>query len=511
MQTMAKFRFGSAPQGRTSPSEQFEAIEKVISDWAATKFSSTEDGMHVIRRTGAPAQFDSQFRVHDGQRLRTYLTMESVPTGELFTSVKMHESDEWLSFSCTISVESSLGIVPTNTPIYSPRFVRKILDIPFEWRTRLRGERIFRKPFRVGADDVPTLWNLLTSADRRLPVVALSELDGQLLTDGLDQCINDDLSGLVHTVRLSSDAAWEMTLNYGREWSCYNGAVRLYWPFQQTRNAFRSHPLWTLDNLLRSQKSESEAANRVRGSLREQVIAASTFRPDDPALSAFERDAERSVLTAAIAQASADHDYSKLERLYADDNDRLRERISTLETANSELQARIEYLTLVSSSRPTFDQSEEAVPVEEAPPQTVREAVDRFKRTHGDTVEIASETDGDIEHLNETAGPPEKILRYLDALALLSERISSEGSVGMSIPVWLRDRNVDCSVDSETDKNSKKAKAFRTRAINGTERECQFHLKPSDATSPDMCARIYFTVTDDYPHVRVGYIGRHAQ
>jgi hypothetical protein len=59
-------------------------------------------------------------------------------------------------------------------------------------------------------------------------------------------------------------------------------------------------------------------------------------------------------------------------------------------------------------------------------------------------------------------------------------------------------------------KASKDGKKFRNRMVNGEAVECEYHAKPVEHVHPDMCVRIYFAVSTTKPHVKVGYIGRHA-
>ena len=85
----------------------------------------------------------------------------------------------------------------------------------------------------------------------------------------------------------------------------------------------------------------------------------------------------------------------------------------------------------------------------------------------------------------------------------------SKGPLGRSVPIWVRDENVECSGESETVKRSGAAKRRRTFTIDGERLYGEFHAKPSDGLSPDFYVRIYFAVTEQAPRIRVGYVGRH--
>ena len=54
------------------------------------------------------------------------------------------------------------------------------------------------------------------------------------------------------------------------------------------------------------------------------------------------------------------------------------------------------------------------------------------------------------------------------------------------------------------------AERDRNQVVKGENVECEFHAKPAEGVSPDLCARIYFATGTEAPFVKVGYIGRHT-
>lgn len=86
-------------------------------------------------------------------------------------------------------------------------------------------------------DDLLALKRMLTSTDRTIPLIVLSEisprerLPGALDAYALDaDRLADDLLGLAHVVKLPWRMAYEWTKAVDKEWSVYNGAVRTYYP-----------------------------------------------------------------------------------------------------------------------------------------------------------------------------------------------------------------------------------------------------------------------------------------
>jgi hypothetical protein len=115
--------------------------------------------------------------------------------------------------------------------------------------------------------------------------------------------------------------------------------------------------------------------------------------------------------------------------------------------------------------------------------------------------------DGTLKGLSPTAGPPEKILRYLGVLRDYARAVST-GTLGKSVEKWFEDKGVICSGESSTVSTNKKDQEQRTWSVGGERVTCRLHLKPSDGTSPERCVRIYF-VPPENGKVRIGYIGRH--
>ena len=500
MRLVAKFQF-------TAKSEDdgvAQAVNGVLDKWSSRKFDRKDDGSVVIRRSGAPAAFERSSDEIDGKRRDTFTILEPIDGGDLQTDIDVLANAERTAFRCRISVATDGGIIPTGFPLRPPRFVREIVGLGMPWTIGVAGERVFARDFPIDVEDVPELEELMAAPQRRLPIVIVSELDGETLAGDIQERLSQDLCGLAHTVRLSHEAGWELTRSRGREWSCYNGAIRLLWPFRSNSHDHRAHPLWTPDNLLRVDTAV-QARDRLRGIIGGRILEASTFVADDPAFHDFEVAKLRRAADQVRAAAKGDGDMNALADAYATENDALRARVDAQDREIATLQGNIEALTIALRSAPSAGEAE----ADEAPPQTIGEAVASARTKLAGRVVIANETDADIEDLNPSAGPPDKILRYLLTLGDLADALS-QGPLGQSIPIWLRERNVECSGDSETAKTSDKGKRFRNRIVEGESVECEFHAKPAEGVSPDLCARIYFATGTEAPFVKVGYIGRHS-
>lgn len=479
-----------------------------IDAWAEEKFERREDGMYRIRRSGAEALFERGDLTVESQSLTHFSILEPIDGGNLLTDVRIVSTAERTAFSTILSLGSDFGIAPLGIQLRAPRFIRAIVSHRV-WTVGVASERVFPFSFEVAAANLDEMQALVESHHRRLPVILVSEYDGRTLAGDMHELIAGDLCGLAHVVRLKSEGAWELTKRWGAEWSCYNGAVRLLWPMRGGRGDPRAHPLWTMDRLMSWTDSETVARDRLRHVIGRRILEASTYVPDDPAFADFAKLHQRHVADEARAAAAASPKRSKEE--YEEQIATLRAQIDFKDGEIRVLSDNVASLSMaLRNTRPANEVGSEEQPVTDiAEPQSVAEAVAIARRELASRVEIAAETDQDVADLNPEAGPPEKILRYLRTLGELADQLA-EGPLRQSIPVWLRKRGVECSGDSETSKNSEAGRRFRTRTINGREVDCEFHAKPSEGTSPDRCARIYFASSVTQPHILIGYIGRHV-
>jgi len=501
MRVVAKVQFTSANSAAGA------AAAQAIEAWSKQKFTRKKDGSYQITRSGAEALFERGEQSADGQSQTHFAILEPIDGGNLQTDVTIVSTSERTAFTTILSLGSDYGVAPLDIALRAPRFIRSVVGDRV-WTVGVNGERIFPFSFDVTATNLDELQALIESEQRRLPVIVVSEYDGRTLAGDMHELVAGDLCGLAHVIRLKSDGAWELTKRWGAEWSCYNGAVRLLWPMRGGRGDPRAHQLWTMDRLMLRTNDEAVARDRLRHAIGRRILEASTYVPDDPAFADFAKLHERHLADEARAAAATSPERSKEE--YEDQIASQRAEIDRKDAEIRTLNDNVASLSMaLRNMRPADGAGKDELPLADlAEPQSVAEAVATARRELAGRVEIAAETDADVANLNAEAGPPEKILRYLRMLGELAEQLA-EGPLGQSVPIWLRKRGVECSGESETSKNSEAGKRFRTRQVNGREVDCEFHAKPSEGTSPDRCARIYFTTSSTQPHVLVGYIGRH--
>jgi hypothetical protein len=476
-----------------------DEIGKTIEQWAGRKFDEDESGNSIVRRSGVAAIFDKRVEAFDTSKLIRFDVLEPIPGGQLQTQVRVLNSPEFTQINCTLSMGGDGSLAPLQIDLYAPQFIRKIIGLGANWEFSKDTDRLVPQFINVGESDIEVFLRLLRSPHRRLPLVVVSEFEGRTIAGDLHLKAASDLCGLGHTCRISREASWAMTTQLDREWSVYNGAVRLFWPFLANREIPRNHPLWTYDWLTRRGDTEPEIRDWLRRQLRERLFEASTFLADNPAFATFERGLDRARRDEArkIHGSPDDALKAQVQALQTE----LREREKEIET----LQSNFDALTIaLRSQAPAFEAAED----DDLPAESVAEAVEVARRKFAGRLAFADDIADQLKSLNTGAGPPEKIFRYLRTLADLSSSLET-GPIGNSIPNWLREAGVEASGESETVKKSRDAKRQRTFRIGGDDIYCEFHAKPTDGVPPDLCVRIYFALSDDAPRVRVGYVGRH--
>ena len=253
------------------------------------------------------------------------------------------------------------------------------------------------------------------------------------------------------------------------------------------------------------------AADRIRNELRSIIFEGSAFQSASPIITQIreaDRDAQRRQARDAKDYQGLAEDYEKennsLNQGLSDRDEtigRLRDEIDQLKAANRQLQVSRDW------TKSTQDVSEHQF---QAEPQTVRNAYEEVK-TSSEGLIFGEDVTRGIDGLAPDAGPPEKILRYLRALDSMTAALQ-KGPLGFPMHQWLRDRNVECSPESDTTRNNPTKMARRNWDDGlGNRRQFQYHLKPNDNAHPDRCVRIYYEYDQEYRRTIVGWIGRHPE
>jgi hypothetical protein len=344
--------------------------------------------------------------------------------------------------------------------------------------------------------------------ERNLPVIAISQHLGQPLTTTLPEEVARDLSGLVIVAHLDDRAGWKITKEMGKEWSCYDGAIRIYWPIRSTSRRAYDHPLWTRAKLIASAETDGAAAYRIRNQLRRRLLELSTYTVDEPRqMFTIRDDAARERFEHLRMAAAESGDQGRLAEEYFNRCVTLEGTISAKEEENQRLRDQVESLNLAWRYR-QISGEEEIAPEPDSPVTTVLEAILRAKVENAAELVFGDDVEDGSTTLASDAGPPERVYDYLTTLAEMTRRRRAS-SLGTDMILWLRGQGLKASNESETTLNSASEMRKRTWHDGQARRPFEQHLKPSEGTSPDRCVRIYFYYDEDKKKTVVGWVGRH--
>lgn len=362
-----------------------------------------------------------------------------------------------------------------------------------------------------GADAARRFLAVVRHKDRNLPVVAVSQHFGQLLVPTLADDLARDLCGLAIVANLDWAASWEVTNAAGKEWSCFNGAVRLYWPIRGTRGSAFDHPVWTRARLIEAAGTEPAAAGRIRQQLRRRLLEISTYTFDEPVeLQQVRDEAARARFDVLVGEANEKGNQAELAEHYFNESARLerdlgreRERADRLQEQVANLSQALKYLP----ASPVF--ADEIAPEPAFAVNSIEEAVLRAMEAYPNDLVFGGDVSEGVKTVAANAGPPDKIFEYLKTLAEMAQQRRSDG-LGKDMIAWLKEHGLKASAESQTVFNNATEMQKRTWDDGrGARQRFEKHLKPKDSTSPDQCVRIYFDYDEATEKVVVGWVGRH--
>lgn len=502
MRKLASFSF-SCQVDDGSRQDRKQAVLDAMEDWLRKKGAPLEGGTFTLK--GAQAKLNRSLTTSSIGEVHDFTLVEPSEEGRFRTDLSFAFGTERVSVHATLAAGSE-SMAPTFFDARCPYVLRSILQLPYGWTYRGFPVGVAHQVLR-GKEGAEELMRLVWSPERRVPLVVVSEeYNGAMLHPDLPRLMADELASLAKVVHIDAKVSWQVTMAKGKEWSCYNGAIRLFWPGEVDEPM--RHPLWSAFRLMEDASSVEHAATRIRNQLRRMIFSQSALAVWEPRLIGAVRQAARDErIKEQLKQARSAKEYEELAEQYAKDASDLREENKRLEREINELKGQLEQLNIALRHKALGDDA--IAPDEQRKPQTVKEAVDIARqRFAGELIFGDDVTDG-IKDLAADAGPPEKILDYLEVLAEMTKTMRGEG-LGKSMWLWLQEYGVNGSDEEQLTRSSKAMRAKRTWD-NGSGERVYFdaHLKPSDGTSPDRCVRIYFLFDKAPGKSRVGWVGRH--
>lgn len=366
--------------GSHAKARETEAIVGCVRDWLASKGADTSaaEGTFQPQDSGA-GSFAIQSAL-DGARSWWRVALEEVtPRLRRVRTELSVTSGERLSVYVAVEAGSDAAVVAPDDAIdvRCPRIVRALLRLPGAWYHG--ASRVRPLTHLQGLAEGVELAEEIQRRERALPLVVVSHDFTGTGSNELGSQLADALAGIANVVDIDDEAAWGLTDELGRTFSCFGGAVRLYWPGFSTTDDRFLHPLWTAERIRSAAADRREAEMLLQRILRRRLFDAAAWSVTRP------REID------AIRDAARDHDLAELrERAKRQGSEEIWEYADQLDKDNQRL--RMENGEL----RDLIEDGEKRISGLESKTQALRGHLQAAKRNPASTTELEEEAGPEI-------------------------------------------------------------------------------------------------------------------
>ena len=251
MKTLFSMRYGITP--RDTETDLFHAVEDVCRFWIhnvagryAPHVDITEEREYIIERDAI--RLESWYHESASAGTMRRLLLDHPDSSRDFLRWKvdvaiLKSSDADVSVRIKIDIASIDDSI--TVPQFSfdrPRLVNLLLD---KFKLSYSGYPVTDRAIRIKQTELGELEEFIFSESRDFPVVAISPMhSGELAIDIAP--LVQHLTGIAYVCVFDSPLAANVfrdQVGYG--WSCYNGAVRIYWPKARKIGNPTRHRFWT--------------------------------------------------------------------------------------------------------------------------------------------------------------------------------------------------------------------------------------------------------------------------
>jgi hypothetical protein len=525
MRTVYAIQFRLTPHEGQAPEAVIEDVRSRVSSWVAGKYAAlwgTQltvpfDGSVAIPIAGHMLRSDRR-TAGDGELLEMVWSHphDRDPSSVWHTTVVAARHKDDVEFAAIVRIATvRMEMRPVGYALGRPRIVGELLD---EYGTRINDWEVPTRSEVLKAADVDRfVGDILLAPGRCLPVLVITPepWSDRFLVD-LERTF-DALRGFAHVVGLESKwAAFKLTDVVQKELSCYNGAVRIYWPGFTLNASPAQHRLYFPSTLNYWRDSGLPFEARMF----RMLAAISAFRfVEGPAIRAARQalgETERAMvaqLAAQVREGRASQEELEAQCLEALD------RIDALERERDRLKADLEAQRAAWSEMQHFVQSEQDQPPQavaaEAQPQTVGDAVRRARDSASDAVLYL---DSAIESADRSPFKnSQRVAELLEAVNVLAAKWKKNGALGDSWEQAFKNMGFPDYKAKVSQTSGTKWKSDYEFVYRGKKRLFEKHVTLGSGQA-DTCLSVHWYLDEDEQEkdkakknrrLVIGYCGRH--
>ena len=287
MQTVSAYLLERTGLSENEVHARVRSVHDSVSKWLQEKGAADCDapsGLFASQTPDGGGSFTREIVSCDGDYAEIVVLREKANESQVFiTRVSFVGAGSRVSVYSSVSA-GNIGttITPRSTSARCPSVIRKIVNSHKDWVIG-QGRIPSGKPRAfTGSDGGGEVCKIISSANRKFPLVLVSEDEDSFVWDGLDRQLAYDLVGLGYVSSIDSEAGREVSNRLGRRNACFDGAVRIYWPHVGIPADQVVTTLWTPERMLDA-PANTNAEQRFREQVRRRVMMAASLAITEPA------------------------------------------------------------------------------------------------------------------------------------------------------------------------------------------------------------------------------------
>ncbi len=517
MRTVYASQYEVTPNPGQSAVDCFEDLKSRIRIWVENKYEST---WKTAIKFPSPGPYVEPLNGH-----RLQVEQKKVNDVDLIILDWAHPHDrdlsvQWATTCLLARINDAVEIAillrisstemilrPTKFQVGRPRFISDLLNT---YSLKANGWSVPTNVESLSPSDVsPYVDNVLLMKDRTLPIVMISPdvWSGAFLGDA--DKIMAKLLGFSHVAKLADKwAAFRLTEELGKPFSCYDGAVRVYWPRMTLNDNPYDHFLYLPDTIRKKEANneslEDDIFRLLCGISALRFVEGETISAVRRVLASVERAAiedikkkiesgtlEKSILEEDLLNALVQIDSLSSER------DNLKEQIT------SRIKACIECRSYMV---PAEVRPEQSSPVEAKPEfGSVSAALEKAKQDFTGPLLFLESAD-ESARISVYKNPDRVYEVFLALYTVASEWTTKDGNLGQSWKQALRNLGFDVHQVSQT--SGTKWKSDYDFVYKGKSLLFSEHITIG-AKQSDKCCSIHWYRDDKNLVIVIGYCGEH--